>query len=178
MIKWFRMSRMRLHESSKERYRKFKPSDSFVFFNLFFSICFYFMRKIFFFYHLYLDIIKYGIYARTTNMEMKGSAPIITLAVLITVVFTSLITMMSSTAYAQAPSSGSDQASSKLIGAGLAFGLAGAGAGIGLGFVGAAGLAAISDNPKMQSRVFIFVGMVESIAIYGIVMMFIILGQK
>ena len=67
--------------------------------------------------------------------------------------------------------------SSKLIGAGLAFGLAGAGAGIGLGFVGAAGLAAISDNPKMQSRVFIFVGMVESIAIYGIVMMFIILGQ-
>ena len=38
-------------------------------------------------------------------------------------------------------------------------------------------IAAISDNPKMQSRVFIFVGMVESIAIYGIVMMFIILGQ-
>lgn len=66
---------------------------------------------------------------------------------------------------------------SKLIGAGMAFGLAAAGAGIGLGFVGAAGLAAISDNPKMQSRVFIFVGMVESIAIYGIVMMFIILGQ-
>jgi len=68
-------------------------------------------------------------------------------------------------------------ASSKLIGAGMAFGLAALGAGIGLGFVGAAGLAAISDNPKMQSRVFIIVGMVESIAIYGIVMMFIILGQ-
>lgn len=71
----------------------------------------------------------------------------------------------------------SDGGSSKLIGAGMAFGLAAAGSGIGLGFVGAAGLAAISDNPKMQSRVFIFVGMVESIAIYGIVMMFIILGQ-
>jgi V/A-type H+/Na+-transporting ATPase subunit K len=71
----------------------------------------------------------------------------------------------------------SDAGSSKLIGAGMAFGLAALGAGIGLGFVGAAGLAAISDNPKMQSRVFIIVGMVESIAIYGIVMMFIILGQ-
>src|SRR5918911_5160571 len=70
-----------------------------------------------------------------------------------------------------------DAGSSKLIGAGMAFGLAALGAGIGLGFVGAAGLAAISDNPKMQSRVFIIVGMVESIAIYGIVMMFIILGQ-
>jgi V/A-type H+-transporting ATPase subunit K len=77
----------------------------------------------------------------------------------------------------KAAAAGAAAQSSKLIGAGLAFGLAGAGAGIGLGFVGAAGLAAISDNPKMQSRVFIFVGMVESIAIYGIVMMFIILGQ-
>ena len=83
-------------------------------------------------------------------------------------------------AYAQgsgAKAATSDGSSSKLIGAGMAFGLAAAGSGIGLGFVGAAGLAAISDNPKMQSRVFIFVGMVESIAIYGIVMMFIILGQ-
>ena len=67
--------------------------------------------------------------------------------------------------------------SMKLLGAGLAFGIAAGGAGIGLGQVGAAGLAAISENPAMQSKVFIFVGMVESIAIYGIVMMFIILGQ-
>ena len=102
---------------------------------------------------------------------------ILVLAAVISFSSISMITM-GSTAYAQAPSSSSDTGSSKLIGAGLAFGLAGAGAGIGLGFVGAAGLAAISDNPKMQSRVFIFVGMVESIAIYGIVMMFIILGQK
>jgi V/A-type H+/Na+-transporting ATPase subunit K len=80
-------------------------------------------------------------------------------------------------AFAQEETAGSDSAASKLIGAGMAFGLAALGAGIGLGFVGAAGLAAISDNPKMQSRVFIIVGMVESIAIYGIVMMFIILGQ-
>jgi V/A-type H+/Na+-transporting ATPase subunit K len=81
------------------------------------------------------------------------------------------------TAYAQEAGSAGDTSSFKLIGAGMAFGLAALGAGIGLGYVGAAGLAAISDNPKMQSRVFIIVGMVESIAIYGIVMMFIILGQ-
>jgi V/A-type H+/Na+-transporting ATPase subunit K len=82
------------------------------------------------------------------------------------------------TVYAQETAGGSDAAAFKLIGAGVAFGLAALGAGIGLGYVGAAGLAAISDNPKMQSRVFIIVGMVESIAIYGIVMMFIILGQQ
>jgi V/A-type H+-transporting ATPase subunit K len=111
-------------------------------------------------------------------METIGRIAIPSLAVIVTVTIIAL-TSIGSLAYAQTPSSSSDSgSSSKLIGAGLAFGLAGAGAGIGLGFVGAAGLAAISDNPKMQSRVFIFVGMVESIAIYGIVMMFIILGQK
>jgi V/A-type H+/Na+-transporting ATPase subunit K len=112
-------------------------------------------------------------------MEKRECTTIPILTILITVTFIGLISM-NTAAYAQAPSTSSSDSgsSSKLIGAGLAFGLAGAGAGIGLGFVGAAGLAAISDNPKMQSRVFIFVGMVESIAIYGIVMMFIILGQK
>jgi V/A-type H+/Na+-transporting ATPase subunit K len=131
-------------------------------------------------YNFYSVIIKYGIYARTLKMETNGQAVIPILVVsLLTVGFASLIATSPVAVYAQGKSSpsGSEAGSSKLIGAGLAFGLAGAGAGIGLGFVGAAGLAAISDNPKMQSRVFIFVGMVESIAIYGIVMMFIILGQ-
>jgi len=72
---------------------------------------------------------------------------------------------------------GSMSAGDKLVGAGIAFGVAAGGAGVGLGQVGAAGLAVISENPALQSKVFIFVGMVESIAIYGIVMMFIILGQ-
>jgi V/A-type H+-transporting ATPase subunit K len=81
-------------------------------------------------------------------------------------------------AFAQEPAASSaEDSSAKLIGAGLAFGLAALGAGIGLGYVGSAGLAVISENPALQSKVFIFVGMVESIAIYGIVMMFIILGQ-
>src|ERR671910_1771526 len=99
--------------------------------------------------------------------------------ILLTIAITSSILFLyNNWAYAQAETEGtSDAGSAKFIGAGMAFGLAAAGSGIGLGFVGAAGLAAISDNPKMQSRVFIFVGMVESIAIYGIVMMFIILGQ-
>jgi len=99
--------------------------------------------------------------------------PVLVVTISLTIAF--LVVPGFQLAHAQKASTANE--SSKLIGAGLAFGLAGAGAGIGWGFVGAAGLAAISDNPKMQSRVFIFVGMVESIAIYGIVMMFIILGQ-
>ena len=90
---------------------------------------------------------------------------------------TFLIAGVTDVAYAQESSSGNTSDGSKLIGAGLAFGLAAGGAGVGLGQVGAAGLAVISENPALQSKVFIFIGMVESIAIYGIVMMFIILGQ-
>jgi V/A-type H+-transporting ATPase subunit K len=77
-------------------------------------------------------------------------------------------------AYAQDEVTGGSDSGAKLIGAGIAFGVAAGGAGVGLGYVGSAGLAVIS---ALQSKVFIFIGMVESIAIYGIVMMFIILGQ-
>ncbi len=79
--------------------------------------------------------------------------------------------------YGQEEVESSSAGDMKVLGAGFAFGLAALGAGIGLGYVGSAGLAVISENPALQSKVFIFIGMVESIAIYGIVMMFIILGQ-
>ena len=100
--------------------------------------------------------------------------PIIILLTLTIIISVFGITNVAFAQEAEASGSASD---GKLIGAGLAFGLAAAGAGIGLGFVGSAGLAVISENPALQSKVFIFIGMVESIAIYGIVMMFIILGQ-
>ncbi len=103
---------------------------------------------------------------------MKGRA--IFLPVLAAIAFSGF---MATNPAAFAQETGGESSSFKFIAAGMAFGLAALGAGFGLGFVGAAGLAAISENPKMQSSVFIIVGMVESIAIYGIVMMFIILGQ-
>ncbi len=103
---------------------------------------------------------------------------LITISLLVVLLISIGLAGLASKAFAQeSPAAAGGEVGFKLIGAGMAFGLAALGAGIGLGFVGAAGLAAISDNPKMQSRVFIIVGMVESIAIYGIVMMFIILGQ-
>jgi len=87
------------------------------------------------------------------------------------------MTGLTAVAYAQEDTGTSSDTGAKLIGAGIAFGVAAGGAGVGLGYVGSAGLAVISENPALQSKVFIFIGMVESIAIYGIVMMFIILGQ-
>ncbi len=110
------------------------------------------------------------------KMQLKVRGALSLLTVLSAVVFAGFA-FATPAAYAQEETPAASADSFKFLAAGLAFGLAALGAGIGLGFVTTGGLAAISENPKMQSSVFIFVGMVESIAIYGIVMMFIILGQ-
>ncbi len=52
----------------------------------------------------------------------------------------------------ESPAPGGDSGSSKLIGAGMAFGLAALGAGIGLGFVGAAGLAQLATIPRCSQE--------------------------
>jgi V/A-type H+-transporting ATPase subunit K len=111
-------------------------------------------------------------------MEIKVVQHMKPIVFLLSVAAISLVAAgLTDLAYAQEEGAGGMSDGSKLIGAGIAFGVAAGGAGVGLGQVGAAGLAVISENPALQSKVFIFVGMVESIAIYGIVMMFIILGQ-
>jgi V/A-type H+-transporting ATPase subunit K len=107
------------------------------------------------------------------QLKVRGAISLLTVLAAVAI---ASITFATPSAYAQ-EAAASEASAFKFLAAGLAFGLAALGAGIGLGFVTTGGLAAISENPKMQSSVFIFVGMVESIAIYGIVMMFIILGQ-
>ena len=74
---------------------------------------------------------------------------------------------------AQAESSGM-----KFIGAGVAFGLAALGAGVAIGGVGAAGLAAITEKPELRSQALVFTALGEAVAIYGIVVAIIILGQS
>ena len=62
-------------------------------------------------------------------------------------------------------------------GAGLANGLAGLGAGIGMGTASSAIVGAISEKPEMFGRSFIFVILIEAIAIYGLVISFILIGK-
>ncbi len=81
-------------------------------------------------------------------------------------------------AYAQDGATASASGSFKFIGAGVAFGLAALGAGIAIGGVGAAGLAAITERPELRSQALVFTALGEAIAIYGIVVAIIILGQS
>ena len=50
-------------------------------------------------------------------------------------------------------------------------------AGIALGPVGSASLAVIAEKPEMFGRTLIYMGLAEGIAIYGLVMSILMLGQ-
>ena len=78
--------------------------------------------------------------------------------------------------YAQA-SEGQAAATSgyKMIGAGMAIGLAGLGAGLGMGTASAAAIGAMAEKPETFSKSLIYIVFIEAIAIYGLVVSFMIL---
>ncbi len=63
------------------------------------------------------------------------------------------------------------------LGAGLATGLACIGAGIGVGIAGAAAIGGITEKPEILGRTLIFVGLAEGVAIYGLIISFMILNR-
>jgi V/A-type H+/Na+-transporting ATPase subunit K len=64
-----------------------------------------------------------------------------------------------------------------LLGAGIAVAGSSIGAGIGVSYTGSAALAAISEKPEMFGRAMVVVGLAEGIAIYGLVIAVMLIGQ-
>jgi V/A-type H+-transporting ATPase subunit K len=62
------------------------------------------------------------------------------------------------------------------LAAGIAVGLGSLGAAYAVGNTGAAAIAVIAERPETFGRVLIFVGLAEGIAIYGLIIAFMILG--
>ena len=63
------------------------------------------------------------------------------------------------------------------LGAALATGLACIGAGIAVGIAGSAAIGGITEKPETLGRSLIFVGLAEGIAIYGLIISFMILNR-
>jgi V/A-type H+-transporting ATPase subunit K len=63
------------------------------------------------------------------------------------------------------------------LGAAISTGLAAIGAGIAVSGTGAAAVGAIAEKPEVFGRALIFVGLAEGIAIYGLIISFMILNQ-
>lgn len=89
----------------------------------------------------------------------------------------SALIMFAPTAVQAASASTGSDAGLGYLGAALATGLACIGAGYGVGVVGAASLGAISENEKMFGRTLIYVGLAEGLAIYGLIISIMILGN-
>ena len=71
----------------------------------------------------------------------------------------------------------SETSSAALIGASIAVAGCGIGAAIGVAYTGAAALAAISERPEIFGRAMVIVGLAEGIAIYGLIVGIILIGQ-
>ncbi len=76
-----------------------------------------------------------------------------------------------------APAAQGGLGQSTAIGAALATGLAAIGAGIAVGIAGAAAIGAITEKPETLGRTLIFVGLAEGIAIYGLIISFMLLAR-
>jgi V/A-type H+-transporting ATPase subunit K len=77
-------------------------------------------------------------------------------------------------AVAQAGSDGSGMA---LLAAAIAVAGAAIGAGIAVAYTGAAALAAMSERPEAFGRTLVIVGLAEGIAIYGLIIAILLIGQ-
>ena len=69
---------------------------------------------------------------------------------------------------------GTATGSDKFLGMGLSTGLAAIGAGIAVGYTGSSAIASITEKPEMFGRSMIIVGLAEGIAIYGLLISFLI----
>jgi V/A-type H+-transporting ATPase subunit K len=62
------------------------------------------------------------------------------------------------------------------IGAAVAVGIGSLGAGYAVGAVGSAAVGTVAERPEIFGRALLFVGLAEGVAIYGLIIAFIILG--
>jgi V/A-type H+-transporting ATPase subunit K len=76
-----------------------------------------------------------------------------------------------------ADAAASDQDRWASLGAAIAVAGSALGAGIAVAYTGSAALAAISERPEIFGRAMVIVGLAEGIAIYGLVIAIILIGQ-
>ena len=92
--------------------------------------------------------------------------------------FVGTIVMLSGTMTAHAAAGGADLATGMgYIGAALVTGLSGIGSGIAVASSASAALGAISEDGSLFGKSMIFVAMAEGIALYGLIISFMILGK-
>ncbi len=110
------------------------------------------------------------------------SRALLSMNVLIVLFAVIALALLVSSPVAAAPSQQEGAVSGGLNGtvalaAGLSTGLATIGAGIAVGMTGSAALGTIAERPETFGRALIFVGLAEGIAIYGLIVSFLLISR-
>ncbi len=141
------------------------------------------MQIIMFLSVLILGTILTGVFFYRKKSLKGGKKKLLIFLSINIVVFIALVLSSSFTyegiAYAAEGEQAVESGSSGLgyIAAALSTGLATIGAGYAVGSVGSSALGAVSENPKILGKTLIFVGLAEGIAIYGLIISILILGN-
>jgi V/A-type H+-transporting ATPase subunit K len=80
-------------------------------------------------------------------------------------------------AFAQAAASSSTADSARYLAAAAAVGLACIGGGLAVGQIGAAAMAAMSENPELSGKALPYVGLAEGICLWGFIVALMILSS-
>jgi V/A-type H+-transporting ATPase subunit K len=80
-------------------------------------------------------------------------------------------------AFAQSETQATSPSTIKYIAAAIAVGLATVGGGIAVGQIGAAAMAAMSENPELSGRALPYVGLGEGICLWGFIVALMILSS-
>ncbi len=119
----------------------------------------------------------YLLYKNTDSSKMRLKRALrLNLTCFVPCLLMALIMFIPSPAFAQG---GANSSASGLayLGAALSTGMATIGTGIAVGACGSAALGAVSEDQSILGKTLIFVGLAEGIAIYGLIISIMILGQ-
>lgn len=131
---------------------------------------------------LVISTIAVGIYA--VKSQMDGSRVKTFLGVNVSTFFllligATIVLFSGSSAMAESTAAAATASADgmRYLGAALSTGLAAIGAGIAVAISASAAIGAISENEKLLGKTIIFVGLAEGIAIYGLIISIMLLGQ-
>ena len=131
---------------------------------------------------LVISTIGVGIYA--VKSQMNGSRVKTFLGVNVSTFFllligATIVLFSGSSAMAESTAAAATASADgmRYLGAALSTGLAAIGAGIAVAISASAAIGAISENEKLLGKTIIFVGLAEGIAIYGLIISIMLLGQ-
>jgi V/A-type H+-transporting ATPase subunit K len=125
--------------------------------------------------------VGFGVTALSRRAPRRGLQRLLALNLLIALGALALVGVLLTGAVEPAQAAdgatGSDDAWAALLGAAIAVAGSTIGAAIAVAYTGSAALAAISERPEMFGRAMVIVGLAEGVAIYGLVIAIILIGQ-